>query len=144
MKLKMIESISCEKIKSSLELFDRIYLSGDFEFENDVFKKVQDKLEIGISQYDEYTVNEPHYHISCDEHSYIISGGIKVRIFNDDDAYEDYEYGEGDFVVIRANTRHVVKNKAGTKILFIKLPNGLDKYGFELDDDTKLWLESWD
>lgn len=128
--------ISDEEIKNSLEGVTRQYLVGDLKKpQNFQFLRRKD-IEIGITNYEKYNEEQPHYHTNVTEFQYMISGWTKYM-----DLYtkEVFEFKKGDFYVIETGTRYAQKSQKGTKILFIKVPSINDKMPIEIGEDIAAW-----
>lgn len=92
-----------------------------------------DKIEMGISEAKEFTVDKPHYHTKNLEINYILDGTVKV-LHNG----EETVFHQGDIFIIEKNERYITKLDKGSKILFIKTPGGNDKI-----IDTEFNNENW-
>lgn len=128
------------------DTFYRRYYTGDKKFDRDDMKI--SNVELGISVYNEFKCDKPHYHLTTNEHYYIVSGEQKIL---------DLETGieshakEGDVVFIRNRTKHWTKNAPGTKIVFAKSPlkvgeKDKDKVTLIIDQiyEAREWEESWE
>lgn len=134
-----IIKIDNSAIRSSLEGVRRQYLVGNLQFPQKLGFIRTEALEIGISSYDTYTEEAPHKHTAATEYQYVISGWTKY--FNPE-TQEDYEFRKGDFYAIETGTPYAQKCKAGTEILFIKVPSINDKVALVIDENIAEWYAS--
>lgn len=118
----------------------RQYLVGDLKMGQEL-DFIRDKIEFGISDYNSYTAESPHYHTENTEYEYIISGYTKIWDLTNN---EVYNLSEGDFYVISPNTRYAQKSLANTRILFVKSPGGDDKHRISISKDISNWLRDWE
>ena len=98
-----------------------------------------ERLEIGISSYPSYTFEQPHCHSVATEYQYMISGWTEYMNL---DSGEIFKFTTGDFYAIMPNTPYAQKVKAGTNILFIKVPSINDKALVELSPEQEMWLKT--
>lgn len=96
-----------------------------------------DRLEIGISNYQRHTYELAHKHEIATEYQYMISGWTE---YMDTDTGEVFEFKTGDFYAILPGTSYAQKVKAGTSILFIKTPSINDKQIVEITQQQTAWL----
>lgn len=136
-----MEVIRRNEIDRAFEKEQRQYLTGHLE-KPQILQHIDDDIEIGISQYREFTANIPHMHPIATEHNYILEGCIRIRLCDGSDA--ELEFKAGDFFVLRPGTPYASKNAAGTKILFVKTPGINDKTVIQVDEKTKKWLSAWE
>lgn len=113
----------CKEIEKALDTKYRQYLTGKVQFTDNMDNYIS-YVETGISRYDSFRVDQPHYHRTTAEHYYILEGAQKIVDIN---KQSEIEVKQGDFVFIPAGTKHVTKNKPGTRIFFVKAPEGKDK-----------------
>ena len=109
----------------------RQYFTGNVRFKKGNMKNFISYVETGISTYTEYMADEPHYHDTTAEHYFILDGEQKILDLENE---KQTIAQKGDFVFIPAGTRHITKNKAGTKVLFAKAPDKSDKK--EVNEET--------
>lgn len=140
--MSSVEYIRCDELEKAFEHSYRLYLTGHLQREQTYLKHIEDDIEVGMSDYREFTADVPHVHPIATEHGYVLSGKVRIRFFGD--AVEEEEFSEGDYYLIRPGVCHASKNMDGTKILFIKAPGGNDKTPITVDEDTEAWLKSWD
>jgi len=134
---KQILSIKNEQIKKALEDTTRQYLVGRLSRPQELDYIEDDKLEIGITSYDE-TYNElPHYHTQAYEYQYIISGETE---YLDIETGEQYTFRKGDFYVTPPGIKYAQRAQKGTTIFFIKTPPGNDKITLDVTSEVEEWL----
>ncbi len=138
----MIEHIHSETLEAALARKYRQYLTGHLGDPQPDLAHIDDDIEIGISDYREFTADKPHKHPVCTEHGFVLEGAVKVLVL--DGSRIEYCYCKGDFFVVRPNTPCATKNAAGTRVLFIKSPGMNDKQLVEVDEETKAWLSRWE
>lgn len=134
-KLIKIEKKDIEKV---LEDVTRQYLAGNLMRPQELDFVRDNNIEIGITNYSEYTTEQVHFHTEAVEYQYMLSGWTK---YMDVDTKEEYEFKKGDFYCIETNTTYAQKSKKGTRILFIKVPSINDKKIVETTDAIKKWYE---
>ncbi len=135
-KFNIINACDIEKV---LEHVSRQYLVGDLKKPQEL-KFVRDQnLEIGITDYNEYSTESVHYHTDATEYQYIISGWTQ---YMDVETGEIFEFKKGDFYGIEKNTTYAQKSKRGTRILFIKVPSVNDKHVVEITKDVQDWYNA--
>lgn len=138
-----MEYITSKEIEKAFIQEYRHYLTGHLLCPQPYLKHLEDEIEIGISDYSEFTADLPHVHPIATEHCYILKGKVKIRCFENGNGVEEQEFCAGDFFIIRPGVGHASKNAPGTRVLFIKSPGINDKTLIEVDDDTKNWLKVW-
>ena len=137
-----ISIITGQQLKAALSKDYRVYLCGDESMIQPQLEHIPDDyLEIGTSDYREFTADKPHYHKTNHEYNYVVKGCVRVINL---DTEEQYEFGEDSLFVISPNTRYAGKNKAGTRVFFVKCPKGNDKMLAEVTPQLEKWMESWD
>ncbi len=135
----MIKIYPNKKIEEVTSIDYRQYFAGHLE-RPQLIDSIDDDVEIGISNYKEFTADKPHVHPVCSEYGYIISGATKVLLL---DTKEEYTLREGDLFHISKGTPYASKNKKGTKVLFIKTPSNNDKTLVEITEDLDKWMKTW-
>lgn len=125
-------------IENVLEGVTRQYLAGNLSRPQTLNFIKDEKLEIGITDYSEYTTEPVHYHTTAVEYQYMLSGWTK---YMDIETGEEYEFKKGDFYYIETNTVYAQKSKNGTRILFVKSPSVNDKKVVDTPDLIKEWYE---
>lgn len=137
-----MEILRSEQIEEAIKKQYRQYLTGHMEYPQKYLRNIEDDIEIGISQYDEFTADKPHMHPVATEHGYVLEGALKVKLLDGSGA--EYEFKKGDFFLLRPDIPYATKNAPGSRILFIKSPGGNDKRLVEVTPETEQWLSSWD
>lgn len=133
-----IIKINNAEIERVLEGVSRQYLAGDLQKPQELEFIKDEHLEIGITDYSEYTTEPVHFHTEAVEYQYMLSGWTK---YMDVDSGKEYEFKKGDFYCIETNTTYAQKSKKGTRILFIKVPSINDKNVIETGEQIKKWYE---
>ena len=126
-------------IEEVLKVVSRQYLAGNLKKPQELDFVKDEHLEIGITDYSEYTTEPVHFHTEAMEYQYMISGWTK---YLDVSTGVEYEFKKGDFYCIEKNTTYAQKSKKGTRILFVKVPSINDKNVVETSDFVKKWYES--
>lgn len=137
-----MQSIHGNEIAAALQRNYRVYLCGDKSMIQPELAYLPDEqLEIGISDYAEYTADLPHVHTRNHEYNFVVCGCTKVLEL---DTGEEREFEAGSLYVFSPNTRHVCKHTAGTKEFFVKCPKGNDKMPVEVTEAIAEWMRAWD
>jgi 8-oxo-dGTP diphosphatase len=134
-----IRIIKNKEILRSLENSTRQYLVGDLKKSQDLNHIQDDKIEIGITSYPKYTAEFPHKHSQAYEYQYMISG---YTIYFNLESKQEFTFKKGDFYMIEPGVKYAQKSKAGTIILFIKVPPGNDKIDIEPSAKISEWLDA--
>lgn len=137
--MSMILVINDQEIKSALEITTRQYLAGELSRPQLLGYFHDQRIEIGITHYENFHSELPHYHTKAAEYQYMLNG---MTEYWDLDCGEKYIFKKGDFYKISPGTKYVQKSKPGTTILFIKTPSGNDKMTVDVTDEIKRWMES--
>ena len=137
----MFQKLNAEEIRTALQGNTRQYLVGQLKLPQSLSHIDDGNIEIGITDYKEYTSEPPHSHKVAFEYQYMISGETK---YLDIDTNEETYYTAGDFYRIEPGTKYAQKALGGTTILFVKTPPGNDKIVEETTQAVKTWLGSWD
>lgn len=137
-----MEEIRREELEEAFSHSYRHYLTGHLFVPQPYLKNIEDDIEIGISDYREFTADTPHVHPVATEHIYVLSGAVRIRVFGEETT--EKELRAGDFAVVRPGEPHASKNAPGTRVFFIKSPGINDKTVIEVDEDTKDWLTAWE
>ena len=119
-----ITSVNNQEVKNALEGLTRQYFVGNLKKEQNLSFVRDERLEIGITNYEQYTDEQAHYHTEATEYQYMVSGWTK---YLDLDTGVEYEFKAGDFYTIFPDTKYAQKAKKGTTIIFIKVPSINDK-----------------
>lgn len=138
-----IPKVICDKeIKSALNRNYRQYLVGDLKKTQPLLEHIYDKkLEIGMTYYKEFTVDQPHSHTYATEYIYVMNGEYKLCI-KMSSGVEYKHLKKGDLCVIPKLTQYASKAYPKTRILFIKSPSINDKVDCNdliFDDFKKTW-----
>ena len=131
-----IIKIESREIAKAMEGVTRQYLVGNLKLPQKLQHIKSEELEIGISSYPNYTEEPPHKHSKATEYQYVLSGWTK---YVDTENMVEYEFKKGDFYAIETNTSYAQKCKAGTNILFIKVPSINDKEIVDVTEEIQAW-----
>ena len=126
------------QIDAALEGLRRQYFAGDLERPQALVALQTDKVEIGLTSYDVAFSEPAHRHTDAVEYQYMICGWT---CYMDTETKEVFEFRAGDFYAIYPGTSYAQKSKAGTKILFVKVPSVRDKSLVDVDDEVERWLK---
>ncbi len=129
--------ITPAELEAAFEGETRQYIMGDLKQEQKLPFIYSDECEMGITVYDEYTHDDPHYHDYITETNYIIEGKVMLHIV---ETGEDYLVEKGGIFSVPPHVTHVLKAQAGTKIIFTKSKMGNDKHAVDFEG---LGLEDW-
>lgn len=135
--MKTFTLISKIDIDNSLQKTSRQYLVGNLKKPQEVLHIVDECIEVGITSYDKFTSEDAHKHSEAIEYQLMLSGYTEYYDLNAD---KIISFSEGDFYAIAAGTAYAQKSKAGTKILFIKVPSINDKEIVSVGAKIKEWL----
>lgn len=133
-----IITINNKDLEAVLKNVSRQYLVGNLKRPQEIEFVRDINLEVGITDYNEYTTEPVHYHTEAVEYQYMLSGWTQ---YMDAETGEVYEFRKGDFYCIEKNTVYAQKSKKGTRILFIKVPSINDKQVVAISDSIKQWYE---
>ena len=133
-----IIKINNADIVDALKNTTRQYFVGNLSRPQEIIFIKDDRLEIGISSYPSFQSEPTHRHIIATEYQYMISGWTE---YMDVDSGEVFEFKSGDFYAIEPDTAYSQRVKAGTNILFIKVPSVNDKQLVEISDEQLRWLQ---
>ncbi len=140
--MRTLEFIRCQEIDKALSQEYRQYLSGRLIREQKYLRHIDDDIEVGLSHYVNFTADKPHMHPIATEHAFVLCGSVRIRLL--DGSNQEFQFDHGDYFTIRPGVGYASKNKANTKVLFIKSPGGNDKLEVSIDNTTRNWLSSWD
>ena len=132
-----IIKITNDEILETLRSTTRQYFVGNLSKPQQLTFIRDSRLEIGISSYSKFQSEPTHVHEIATEYQYMISGWTE---YMDVETGEIYEFRKGDFYVIEPKTTYSQRVKAGTSILFIKVPSTNDKHLVEISGDRLMWL----
>lgn len=133
----MFKKLDGSKIEKSLQGNTRQYLVGRLKQLQLLEHIDAAELEIGVTEYADFTSEAPHRHSQVVEYQYMISGWTK---YLDVDSEQEYEFKTGDFYVIYPGTTYAQKSKQGTRILFVKVPSLNDKQIVDSTDRVTEWM----
>ena len=134
-----IIKITHNEIQASLEDVRRQYMVGNLQLPQKLGFIRSNAVEIGISSYKYYTDEAPHKHTNATEYQYVVSGWTK---YLNTETLEEFEFRKGDFYAIETGTSYAQKCKAGSEILFIKVPSINDKVAIDTDETITEWYAS--
>lgn len=134
---KIIKIINSDIVKALKET-TRQYFVGNLSRPQEILFIKDERLEIGISNYPFHQSEPTHRHKVATEYQYMISGWTE---YMDVDSGEVYEFKKGDFYAIEPGTAYSQRVKAGTSILFIKVPSVNDKQLVEIGGEQLRWLQ---
>ncbi len=132
-------SISNDELKNIFKNTCRQYLVGNLKLPQIIEHLHDEYIEIGITEYNKFKYELPHYHTKATEYQFMLEG---MTEYIDVDTNEKVVYRKGDFYAIRPFTKYAQRSKAGTKIIFIKSPGLNDKVNINETDDILTWKES--
>lgn len=136
-----MKRIDGNKMRESLAKQIRVYLCGKLSDPEDFEFVETDGLEIGISHYDQFTVEKAHLHKWNQEYNFIMKGKVKVYLFDEN---KEYEFHQDDMYVIEPGMSYITKAQAGTEVIFVKSPGGNDKELIPITDAIRSWGKDWD
>lgn len=89
--------IQSKDIEEVLMGVSRQYLAGNLKRPQELEFVRDEHLEIGITDYSEYTTEQVHFHTEAREYQYMLSGWTK---YMDIETNKEYEFKKGDFYCI--------------------------------------------
>lgn len=138
--MREIELIEKTKIETALLHTKRQYLVGELSLPQELNYLHDENVEAGITEYKEYTIEEPHYHKNTTEYIYVLEGESK---YINVETQKETIVKKGDFFLIRSGITYAQKSKAGLKLVFFKYPSGNDKVPVQDDGSLENWYETW-
>ncbi len=138
---KIMVIIRKGEIESALAAEYRQYVAGHLARPQPDLGHADANVEIGMSEYKEFTADAPHVHPVQTEFGLVLKGAVKLLMM---ESGTEYELSEGDFIVVRPGEAHATKNAPGTRTLFVKEPSLNDKQVIEPDERLEKWMSSWD
>lgn len=126
------------EIEKSLLGVRRQYLAGDLARPQNLEHIPDGHIDMGISNYVDYTVEPLHIHSEVREYQLMLSGYTE---YYNPETGETFVFRKGDFYVIDPHTPYIQKAKKGTRIFFIKSSTVNDKTELEPDGKTLHWVE---
>lgn len=124
-------------IVNALSTTTRQYFVGNLSRSQAISFIRDERLEVGISSYPDHQSEPTHIHKVATEYQYMISGWTE---YMDVETGTVYEFKKGDFYAIAPNTAYAQRVKAGTSILFIKVPSTNDKQIVEISGEQLKWI----
>lgn len=134
----MITTVKNADIAEALKETTRLYLVGDLARPQDFPFLRDERLEIGISNYPDFQSEPTHVHDVATEFQYVICGWTE---YMDVETGAVYEFKKGDVYIIHPGTAYAQRVKAGTRILFVKVPSINDKHLVEIHGEQLEWLQ---
>lgn len=125
------------EIEQVLSRETRQYLVGDLKRPQELAFAQDTRLEIGLTSYSEPTSEAPHKHTEATEFQLVLAG---LTEYLDLDSGEEHRFTTGDFYSIEPPTRYAQRSRAGTRILFIKVPSVDDKMVAPSEPHIRAWL----
>ena len=135
------ETLRADEIEASLVHSTRQYLAGDLKLPQQLGFLFDEAIEVGISSYQYYKWEQPHYHTITSEYCYILAGETK---YIDLAEGTEYHFKQGDFYILRRDTPYLQKCKPGCRLIFAKAPGVNDKAPVAMDDRMQAWCADWD
>lgn len=132
-------AIENDIIRNALKETSRQYLVGNLKKPQILPFLNSELAEIGITSYDDFCSETPHFHTFATEYQFVLSGYTE---YIDTDTEEIHCFRAGDFYAILPMTKYAQRSKPGTKILFIKTPSVNDKTFAECTEKVTAWLSS--
>ena len=102
--IKMIEIITQEQIQNVLLNEHRQYLVGDLKLPQRLQYIYDDKVEMGITRFEKYACEKPHFHPIVTEYQIILNGEAK---YVDIEANREYMVKAGDIIEIREKSKQL-------------------------------------
>ena len=130
--------ISSGDIDRALAGATRQYLAGNLQRPQPLAFVPDERLELGLTVYTTPTPEQPHRHSEATEFQYVLAG-LTEYLDLDDGAV--HRFRTGDFYVIHPGTSYAQRSKAGTRILFVKVPSIDDKVVLEAAPDVRRWMD---
>ena len=116
--------VDSTRIAEELAIQGRRYLTGNLKRPQDFPHISDDKVEIGITNYNNRTTEAPHWHIFQREYQYMLAGRTRYREVA---SGCQHQFGAGDFYGILPEVCYTQESDPGTVILFVKHPALDDK-----------------
>lgn len=140
--MKSIKYIHGETLTEALSKKYRLYLCGNLKLpQTELSCFSDDNLEFGISSYDKFTADIPHFHNANAEYNFILQGCTKVLLVDEN---IEHTFNSGSFFIIEPNVKYASKHQPNTKIVFVKYPPGNDKQTFKMTASLNSWLSKWE
>ena len=130
---------SPESLNKVFENNFRQYIQGNLQKEQELPFVYNNRSEIGISVYREFTHDEPHYHDVITETNYILEGKACVKIIETD---EEFVVEKDGIFSVPPKLTHIMKVQPNTKMIFFKDHSINDKHVVDIDTlNIHAWLE---
>ncbi|MEK4521167.1 cupin domain-containing protein [Psychrobacillus sp. FSL W7-1493] len=136
--MKGFKVLNNSVVERALEDETRQYLVGNLKRPQKLTHIHDEKLEVGITNYEQSTNELPHYHTQATEYQYVLSGNTTYYNL---DTNEEITFNAGDFYVIYPQTTYAQKSAENTRILFIKNPSINDKVNVKNTELSKTWYD---
>ena len=130
------------QVEKVLEEVGRAYLVGHlsrFQPGLNHVGNLASPIEVGVSKYDNPTIDQPHLHQWNTDITVVLDGMFAVRIIA---TGETQIVKPGGACVIEPGCAHVCVASANTRVLFVKSPGGNDKQLVKLDEASRRWAEN--
>lgn len=137
----MIEILKHGDIQTAMETNHRQYLIGDLKLPQSLQNLQDGQVELGLTHYDSYACEKPHFHEKVTEYQLMLKGKAKYVDLGEN---RELLVEEGDVFIIRPHTSYIQKSPAGTQILFFKCPGGNDKQPLPVTPRMEAWAADWD
>lgn len=124
------------EIETALVAENRQYLVGNLTRPQALRFLYDGNIEIGMASYADHEASDPHVHTDATEYVYMLSG--RAALLELESGKEEV-FHAGDFIIIRPDTRFMMKYWPATRLLFIKHPGGNDKQCLSMDDALREW-----
>ncbi len=131
--------LDAASIAYALSETSRQYLVGALQRPQILDHFPDSRLEVGLTVYRASSSEAPHRHTEATEFQYVLDGHTE---YLEIDSHTVHAFRTGDFYVIRPGTSYAQRSKAGTRILFIKVPSTDDKESIPASPDLLSWLNS--
>lgn len=132
-----IAIFTSDTLASALSKTPRVYLSGKLERSQEQLPHVDSTYEVGISRYDEFSCDLPHFHEKNYETNYVIEGTTHLMDLSTETVHI---LPAGSAFILSPKTPYVTKHAAGTTIIFFKAPGGNDKQVVEVSEKVRNWM----
>src|SRR5690606_35946898 len=129
--------IQDDQVRAALMTTSRQYLAGELARPQQLEHVPDARIEIGITAYHRGASERPHRHALATEYQYVLRGWTQYWEIGSDQVHD---FRAGDFYAIAPGTSYAQRSKAGTEILFVKVPAGNDKEQLDTDEALASWL----
>jgi 8-oxo-dGTP diphosphatase len=136
--MPQVRIIRSKQLERSLVKSKRQYLVGNLTLPQ-ALKHIPSKdTEIGISDYKDKEIENPHFHPKQTEFMLVLWG---LTAYYDISNSKIYKFKKGDFYCIESGVKYAQKIFKKTRIFFIKTPAVNDKTLCELTPKVEKWLK---